>query len=435
MPDRTFPPGFLWGASTAAHQIEGGNILNDWWAWENEGRSHEPSGQACDSWNRWREDLDLACELGLSVFRISVEWARIEPTPGVYDQAALDHYAEVLGEARRRGLQTMVLLWHFTNPAWMTSVNDWMWREAPQRFGAYATVVAERLGALVDHWATINEANTYVWRGYIVGTWPPGRRDAWLGAYLVYRGLAKGHAAARSAIKSVLGEDTVVGLTHVLAWPHAADEGGRFSVPMQAWWNWLSNDLFLDMVARDLDWLGVQYYHDSPTTTFAIDDEDGDWPRTDLGWRIYPQGIYEVIMRAWRRYRLPMLVTENGLADAGDVQRGLFIVDHLAWVHRAIEDGADLRGYLHWSLIDNYEWAHGFWPRFGLAAVDYDTFERTLRPSSALYARVIAENALADGIGSGLTYANGMGSLGPEAPRETEAASAGSDAEERMEAC
>lgn len=414
MSEVRFPEGFLWGAATSAHQIEGGNSNNDWWAWEQAGRVPEASGQAADSWNRWREDIDLAVEMGLQVLRISAEWSRVEPNPGRYDEAAIAHYAEVLLEAKRRGLQTMLVLWHFTNPAWMTSVNDWIWQEAPTRFAGYAAVMAERLGGLVDHWATLNEANTYVWRGYIVGSWPPGRHDAWIGAYLCYRGLAKGHRLARAAIREKLGDKTPVGLTHVLAWPHPAQKGGRFSAPMIAWWNLLANDMFLDMVMPHADWLGVQYYHDSPARTASIDNDDTDCPRTDMGWRITPQGLYEVVMRAWDRYRKPMTVTENGLADAEDANRGRFIIDHLAWLKRAIDEGADVRGYLHWSLIDNFEWAEGFGPRFGLAAVDYETQERRLRPSGLLYSEIVRHNGVPEGFGANLRYADGTGSLGPK---------------------
>lgn len=414
MIDRTFPDGFVWGASTSAHQIEGDNIGSDWWAWEQAGGAIEPSGAACDSWHRWCDDLDIAGELGLDVVRISVEWARVEPEPGYYDESVLVHYAGVLAEARARGLRTMVVLWHFTNPQWLAARGDWVWRDAPDRFARYATVVARHLGELVDYWATVNEVNTYAWRGYILGVWPPGRRSSWLDAAKVMRNLATGHKRARAAIREVLGESTQVGLTHVLAWTHPAEKGGALSLGQRIWWQFLANDLFLDMVASQMDWLGVQYYHDSPTRAFGIADDDGAVPRTDMGWRIVPEGIYQVTMRAWKRYRLPMMITENGLADAEDRQRGRFIVDHLAWLHEAIEEGADVRGYLHWSLIDNFEWAHGFGPRFGLAAVDYTTFERTIRPSARLYADIVRRNGLASEVGQGLVYADGTGSLAPD---------------------
>lgn len=413
MPDVVFPEGFLWGASTSAHQVEGGNSNNDWWAWEQAGRAKEPSGTAADSWNRYGDDLDIAESMGLTAVRLSVEWSRIEPEPGRFSEEAVAHYAEVLADAKARGLQTMLVLWHFTSPAWLAERGGWTWCEAPVRFADYAAFVASRVGHLVDHWVTVNEANTYVWRGYIRGDWPPGRTSAWPAGYTCYRRLAQAHRLARQRIRAAIGEGTPVGLAHVMAWPHPAEHGGGFSTPMIALWNLLANDLFLDMVASDLDWLGVQYYHDSPAKTFSIANEDGGSPRTDLGWRIVPKGLYEVVMRASRRYRVPIIVTENGLADALDVQRGRFIVDHLAWLAKAIEDGADVRGYLHWSLIDNFEWGEGFGPRFGLCEVDYRTLERHLRPSGALFGRIVACNGVPDGLGRELVYSDGTGPLGP----------------------
>jgi beta-glucosidase len=415
MPEILFPQDFLWGASTSAHQIEGDNTNSDWWQWEQRGKSAEPSGRAADSWNHWRDDLDAASGIGLNVYRMSLEWAKIEPSRGMFSEEALAHYAEVLTDARRRGLQTMVVLWHFTNPLWFAEERDWMWREAPTRFEEYARVVARRLGHLIDHWVTLNEVNTFVWRGYIVGSWPPGRKDAWLAGYIAYRNLASAHRRARSAIKEECGEERAVGVAHLLVWPHPAERGGRFSAGMVAWWQFLSNHLFLDMVAPHADWLGVQYYHDSPARFLSIDNHDGHTPKTDMGWRIVPEGLYHVIMHVWRRYGRPIIVTENGLADSEDAQRGRFIIDHLSWVHRAIEQGADVRGYLHWSLIDNFEWSHGFAPRFGLVAVDYETFERSVRPSARIYGEIISANAIPHGLGEGLTYADGTPSLAPDA--------------------
>lgn len=407
-----FPDGFEWGAATSGYQTEGCGDNTDWWEFEQQGLA-PPSERASDSWNRWAEDIDLAVQLGLSTLRISAEWARVEPVMGTYDEGAIEHYREVLAAAKDRGLKTMLVLWHFTHPAWLGSKSPWVWYMTAPLFERYARTLAERLGTLVDHWVTLNEPNSFVWHGYITGTWPPGRKNTWLAAYLAYRGLADGHRRARRAIRDVLGANVPVGLTHLIAWPHPAEKDGRFSAGMVAWWNFISNDLFLDMVHKDIDWLGVQYYHDSPARFASLDHSDGVWPHTDMGWRIVPHGLYEVVMRAWRRYRVPMMVTENGLADAADRQRGRFIIDHLRWLHQAISDGADVRGYLYWSLVDNYEWSHGFEPRFGLAHVDYETYERALRPSAHIYARIIEENGIPPALGDELTYADGTPALWP----------------------
>jgi beta-glucosidase len=412
--DLVFPDGFLWGASTSSYQIEGGNSHADWADWEAGDATREPAGRAADSWNRYREDVELAASLGHTVYRISTEWSRIEPEPGRFDRDALARYADWLRLAREHGMQTMLVLWHFTNPSWFTERGAWCWDEAASRFEAFVRVVVPVLSEHVDWWATINEANTYAQHGWLVGDWPPGRRMDYPGGFAAYAGLAQGHRRARSAIKELLGADTPVGLTHVFPWTHPAQRGGALSGACEAYWNWLSAWNFLDRVRDEFDWLGVQYYYDVPCRAIGYDLEDGHPPRTDMGWRIAPQGLYEVVRQCWERYGRPMLVTENGLADATDAQRGRFIIDHLAWLHRAIEEGADVRGYLHWSLLDNFEWAFGYGPRFGLVEVDYETFERRPRPSAGLFSEIVRANALNDGLGAELRYSDGSGSLAPE---------------------
>lgn len=414
MPDLTFPDGFLWGASTSAYQIEGGNAGSDWWAFEQAGRVSEKAGAACDSYNRWREDLDLAAELGLGIFRISVEWSRIEPEPGRYDEAALAHYLDVVKGIRERGMQSMVVLWHFTNPLWLGRGRaTWLDESSPHAFEAYTRRVAEVLGPHVDWWATLNEANTYVSHGWLHGDWPPGKPFRIRAGFRVYEYLARAHRLAYAALKDTLGPDSRVGLTHVMPWAHPAEKGGVLSGTMCRYWRWIMEHHFVDKVCDQLDWLGVQYYYDSPCQAFRLADEDGCVPRTDMGWRIVPEGLYHVVREAARRYRVPVLVTENGLADAADAQRARFIIDHLAWLKRATDEGVDVRGYLYWSLLDNFEWAYGFGPRFGLAGVEYATCSRTLRPSASLYARIARENRIPEGLGEGLVYSDGTPSLAP----------------------
>lgn len=413
MSDLVFPERFLWGASTSAHQVEGGNVNSDWWAWEQSGRVAEKSGRACDSWNRWREDLDLAASLGLSAFRLSVEWARVEPEPGRFDDDALAHYAEVVRGIHERGMQSVVVLWHFTHPAWFSADGaPWLRRDAAAAFGRYAHRVAEALGEHVDLWATINEANTYVDHAFVIGEWPPGRRGDRLTALRSYAGLARAHRAARAAIRDVCGPAAKVGLTHVMPWVHRA-AGSWGSWPRQRFYQWQAVHAFLDQVQGDIDWLGVQYYYDTPIRLTGIDDADDDPPRTDMGWRIYPEGLYRALHETWRRYRVPIIVSENGLADAADAQRGRFLLDHLAWMHRAIGEGVPVLGYLHWSIMDNFEWAHGFGPRFGLAEMDYETMARTPRPSARLYEQIARTNRITSAMGEGLHYANGTAALGP----------------------
>lgn len=403
----------MWGAATSSYQIEGGNTAADWARWESEGRVPEAAGRAAGSWERYRDDVDLAVEIGLGVYRISTEWSRIEPEQGRFDADAIAHYVEWLRYARSRGLKTMLVLWHFTNPAWVTEAGGWENAATPERFEAFVRRVVPDLAESVDFWATINEADTYVRHGWLTGEWPPGKHVSWLDGWRVYGTLAEGHVRARDAIRELLGENVEVGLTHVVPWCHPADGWGVLAGANVGFWNWLTTFAFLDRLRGRMDWLGVQYYYDSPCRIVGYDMEDATPPRTDLGWRIAPEGLYRVVKLCWERYRVPIIVTENGLADAADAQRPRFILDHLAWLHRAIEEGCDVRGYLHWSLIDNFEWAHGFGPRFGLAEVDYDTLQRRLRPSARLYAEIAAANALPEGLRPDLRYREGQGSLGP----------------------
>ncbi len=415
--DLVFPEGFLWGAATSSYQIEGGETKTDWDSFAAAGRLLEPRGDACDSWNRWAEDLDLAAELGLNTYRISLEWARIEPEPGCFDDDALAHYLDVVRGIRERGMRSMVVLWHFTNPAWLgVSGRVWHSDAAASAFERYARHVAGPLAPHVDWWATLNEANTYSSHGWLEGDWPPGHRHDWPGGFRVYEYLSRAHNRAYAAIKHEAGESARVGLTHVMPWTHRAAVRGGFSAGMQAYWRWLGVHHFLDKCRGAMDWLGVQYYYDSPTRMLRLVDRDGSTPpRTDMGWRIAPEGLYHVVREASERYRVPIIVTENGLADAADTQRARFIVDHLRWLGRAIDDGAEVLGYLHWSMLDNYEWAFGYGPRFGLTEVDYATQRRTLRPSARLYGEIARTNRVAADAALGLAYADGTGPLGPEA--------------------
>ena len=267
MRELLFPDGFLWGASTSGYQTEGGGEATDWWEFEQAGRVASSSGAACDSWNRWSQDLDLAVELGLNTYRISVEWARIEPKPGQFDADALAHYVDVVRGIRARGMSCVVVLWHFTLPHWLDHRSGtWRDNETPVAFERYVRYVCGPLAPYVDWWATLNETNTYSSHGWLEGDWPPGHRHDWPGAVRVYEFMARGHRRAYSAIKEIAGPQARVGLTHVFPWIHPAEKGGAFSEPLQAYWRWLVADHFLSKVRSSLDWLGVQYYYDSPVT-------------------------------------------------------------------------------------------------------------------------------------------------------------------------
>jgi beta-glucosidase len=381
-----FPHGFLWGAATAAHQIEGNNVRNDWWRAEEAGVLPHRSGDACDSWNRWADDIRLLQEMGLNAYRMSVEWARIEPEPGRFDQSALDTYRRMLEAMHAGGIEPLITLHHFTNPAWLADRSGWANAEVVGRFATYADRVARSFGDLVRWWVTINEPSILGLKGYLEGTWPPGRAGDLRGYLRLMRHSARAHVAGRQALKANR-PDSLVSIAFAL-WPMQ---------PLRWWspidqvmarlgdWGWQGRVLNRTLPA--LDWIGVNYYSRTmvgwPWPVAQITDAS-----TDFGWEIYPQGLYDILRRVGR-YGKPVVITENGIADADDDQRPDYLVAHLRQAHRAISDGVDLRGYMHWSLLDNFEWAAGYSQRFGLA-----TRDRKLRPSGRLYGTIARANAV-----------------------------------------
>jgi beta-glucosidase len=416
-----FPDGFLWGAATSAHQVEGGNVLNDWWAWEQAGRVPEPSGPACDHWNRFRADFDLARSLGHNAHRLSLEWSRIEPEQGRWDDAALEHYREVLLALHERGMEPVVTLVHYTLPQWVAARGGWEDPHLERFLARYAARVMEALGPLAHTWITLNEPVVQVFKGWLLGQWPPGRTRAWTTALKVLRHMLRAH----------------VRLYHVI---HAHQPGARVSIAKHAlalspddprrWrdrWSvrvrgHLFNHLFLEAlhtgalrvpglfwerlpIARTLDFIGVNYYTrdfvrnsglDLPGLVGDLAARDHRQQRgklNDLGWEVYPEGLAK-FLREYSRYRLPILITENGIPTRRDDDRWVFLFMHLWQVARAIADGVDCFGYLHWSLLDNFEWADGYRGRFGLVEVDFGTQERRIRPSAWRYAEVIRRNEL-----------------------------------------
>jgi beta-glucosidase len=382
-----FPDGFLWGAATAAHQIEGNNVNNDWWRAEEGGLLPHRSGDACDSWNRWSQDIELLSQIGLNAYRLSIEWARVEPSPGHWDQAALDVYRRQLEGLKQAGIEPLVTLHHFTNPQWLAERGGWSNPDVVPRLANYADRVARQTSDLVKWWITINEPSILGLKGYIEGSWPPLRPMDLRGYVRLMRHAARGHVLARQALTSHR-PDALVSMAFAL-WP------------MQAlrWWSpidqamarvgdWLWQGRVLSRALPALDWIGVNYYSRNlvgwPPAMRHLDSAN----RTDFGWEIYPQGLYDVLRRVGQ-YSKPVVITENGIADADDDQRPGYIVAHLRQMHRAIADGVDLRGYMHWSLLDNFEWAEGYEQHFGLA-----TRDRVLRPSASLYGGIARANAL-----------------------------------------
>lgn len=395
MPETTdgrFPDGFTWGTATAAHQIEGGNTNNDWWAFEHDPTSPaaESSGDATDSYHRWREDIDIVAELGLDTYRFSLEWSRIEPAEGEFSQAALDHYARICEGLRSRGIDPVVTFHHFTTPQWLAAKGGWEEPAIVERFATFVDQASARLDGLMATACTINEPNVVSFTGYVMGFFPPGKQLGMGELEQINGTFVEAHRAAVDVIRANATR-CPVGLTlSMTEW--VAVDGGEDRVAEE---RRVSEDMFLDATAGD-DFIGVQTYSRNRVgPNGAMGGEEGV-ETLIMGYEYWPQALEATLRRAWDRTggRTPLLVTENGIGTDDDAQRIRYLHTALEGVLRAIADGIDVRGYTCWSLLDNYEWTFGYAPRFGLVEVDRTTFARTLKPSAHWLAQVAASNAL-----------------------------------------
>ena len=398
-----FPAGFLWGASTSAYQIEGGNV-NDWSVWEKSaarikkleqaGKNPEDylCGQACDSYNRYEEDFDLALALNNNAHKLGIEWSRIEPEPGKWNMKEVEHYRQVLRALKKRNLTVFVCLWHWTNPLWLARIGGWTNKKAVACFERYAKFMAEQLGDLADCWLTLNEPMAHIGFGYLRGNFPPARQADIFGAIKCFNNLVKAHIAGYRAIHKIL-PPAKVGFVSLTDFFEPANRYNPLDWLLVIAARYLHHRAFLNKTKKYLDFIGVNYYFHNKISIMPPFKVNLNKNINEMGWEIYPQGIYHVI-KYISRLDLPIFITENGIADADDNQRAEFIINHLKYVHQAMADGAPVSGYLHWSLLDNFEWADGWTQKFGLYAVDRKTFKRVARPSAKVYAEICKNNAL-----------------------------------------
>ena len=384
-PSHSFPKGFLWGTATSSHQIEGGT-LNDWTIWE-PGHTNDGSisGVACDSYRRFKEDIGLAKKINSNAYRFSIEWSRIEPRQQQFSRQAIRHYQEVIDECRRQKIEPVITIYHFTQPIWFAELGGWNNPAAPQIFNNYVLYLAQNLKR-VKIWCTINEPGLYVWNAHGQGKWPPQKYGLW-SWWTASNNLIKSHRLAYRTLH-LTQKNCQVGLANNSQAIEPINNHFFNRLAGQIV-NYLINDHFFQRTAGCHDYLGINYYFHRQIG-LGRRPKNQPW-RNDLGWEIYPQGLYQVLLAA-KKYNLPIYILENGLADSQDQHRQQFITEHLTMVHRAIQAGCLIRGYFHWSLLDNFEWKWGFEPRFGLYAVDYQSLERRPRPSSRTYARICKNN-------------------------------------------
>jgi beta-glucosidase len=402
-----FPQTFLWGGATSAHQVEGNNTNNDWWEWEQNGYGAGPSGNACRSYEFYSQDFDLAKDLFHNAHRLSVEWSRIEPREGEFSHKEIEHYRKVIRCLKGHNLEPIVTLHHFTNPLWLAQKGGWANKRSAEYFKRFTQNIVAALAQDVRFWVTINEPMVYAYHAYLLGIWPPQEKSvsrmkrvvnnllrAHILAYNCIHDIYRKRALAKPMVSIAKNAQAFVACRNTLR--------NRFGVYVR---NKYYNLDFLDRArkAGSLDYIGVNYYSRTlvDIESFSFRDlfisscrkKHSTLPKNSLGWDIYPRGLYDILMM-YKKYGLPFIILENGISTDDDAQRWSFIRDHLFNLHRAIDNGADVLGYIHWSLLDNFEWDKGFSPRFGLIEVDYSTYKRSIRESARKFSDVCRTGVL-----------------------------------------
>ncbi len=399
----SWPKGFLWGVATAGHQIEGNNVGSDYWLLEHlaETDFREPSGDACDSWNRWREDIALVASMGLTTYRFSVEWARIEPEPGKFSAAALAQYRLICLACHSAGIMPIVTLHHFVSPRWVAAMGGWEAPELPELFARYAARVARDLGDLTPMMCTMNEPNaqvtSFVLRDGKPSPKEPAMRAAAMrllgsdrfGAYFmgdaikVRDGCLRAHRLARAAIKSVAPQ-VKTGLTLALQ----DLQPGPGGAPLHARVFDEARRPFYEACAGD-DFIGVQPYIRLITGPTGYLPTPPGLPMNRDGRDASPDVLPAVVREVAKHCRAPILVSEHGIDTLDDAQRAQHLAASVEALKGCVTEGVPLLGYIHWSLLDNFEWRSGYEPRFGLVAVDRQTFKRSPKPSAAAYRQLV----------------------------------------------
>jgi len=404
---KSFPKGFLWGAATAAHQVEGNNVNNDNWLLEHVKPTlfAEPSGDACDHYHRYADDIKLLASLGFNTYRFSIEWARIEPEEGFFSSAELEHYRRMLAACHENRLTPMVTFNHFTLPRWLAARGGWENAGAADLFARYCERAAKHLGDLISFAATLNEPNIPLLLSWLKLPIPPEALSGMLAAaaraagsdrfgfFLLGPGeqtvdtLVAAHHRGLAAMKSGPGKYPV-GVTIAIADDQAVGaDSARDRKRAQIYGPWLA-------AAAKSDFVGVQTY------TRSRVGKDGDLPAdpgvelTQMGYEFWPEALEQTVRYAAAQANVPVYVTENGIGTDDDARRIEYIKRALAGVQKCLADGVDVRGYVHWSLLDNFEWIFGYRPTFGLVAVNRDTQARTVKPSARFLGEIARRNSL-----------------------------------------
>ena len=414
----------MWGTATAAHQVEGNNTNNNWYAWEHQkdsnGKSrihnNDKSGIAANHWNLYRDDISLMNDLGVGYYRFSVEWSKIEPENGIINEKALEHYRDVCIALIDSGLTPVITLHHFSHPIWFEELGAFEKEENIEYYIRFSELVFNKLSDIVPIWCTINEPAVYVTQGYFNGVFPPGKKDPLLAGY-VMRNLLNAHVQVYQRLKSLPnGENVQIGLVknitqldplrrwHLLDWYFSGILNDVFTNSTLNLFSKGEFDFYLPAMANvsyknydainSLDFIGLNYYSRwhvkgqlnlAEPFTFELRPQD---IQTDMPYAIYPEGFYKAV-KTIAKLNVPIIITENGIADDKDDRRSLFIKRYLYALFKTIEEGYDIQGYFYWSLMDNFEWAEGYMMKFGLYDVDFNTQKRTLRSGSQSFVDIV----------------------------------------------
>ncbi len=406
-----FPKNFLWGASTASHQVEGGTH-NQWSVWELQNAQEKAksahadlgwlpnwedikseaenpdnyiSGKGVEHFKRYKEDIKLVKELNLNSFRFGIEWARLQPEEGKWDEQAVEHYKNYIKKLKAQNIEPMLNLWHWTVPVWFADKGGFEKKQNLKFWDEFVQKVAEEFAPLVRNIITLNEPNVYASHSYVMGWWPPNQKS-WLNGSFVIWHLVLAHRRAYKLLKTK--KPTLnIGIAQQLANIQAKRPHHVVDQIMTKWMRFFWNWWFYNRIRKTQDFIGFNYYF---TDYYRVIHRDNpEVPTNDLGWYMEPEGLYPLLLRVWARYRKPIIITENGVADGHDQYRQWWLGESIVAMERALSEGVRLVGYYHWSLLDNFEWAYGWWPKFGLVEVDRKTMKRTIRPSAKWFAKEV----------------------------------------------
>ncbi len=395
---KNFSKDFLWGASTSSHQIEGG-LTNNWSEWEDlrvselsteqlkygEDNYRSNSKYSCDSFNHYKEDVKVLKELGLKAYRFSIEWSRVEPEKGVFDFKGLEYYKNLVKELRANDIEPVVTLWHWTIPLWLKEEGGVFAKDFKKYFVRMSKQVLETISSDVKYWITINEPEVFSMSSYLTGDWPPNEKNVFKFLQFYLFTFPSVHKATYELIKEY-NKDSMVSFAKNNAYIEPYNSM-PWNILVAHVFRWFGDYLQIDLVKDHLDYIGLNYYFHHRVGVLGI--KNGNEKVTDLDWWFKPESIGPLMKGMYKRYKLPIMITENGLADSEDKNRSEWIEETVKAMSDCIEDGVEIIGYLHWSLLDNFEWAFGFWPQFGLVSVDSKTKKRTIKKSAYFYKDIV----------------------------------------------